>query len=38
MKTTLTLKKEEIVALVFIAAWIITSIFIPLPSVNSLGV
>jgi hypothetical protein len=39
MKTkTFTISKGELVALVFIALWLITAIIIPLPSVNSLGV
>jgi|GEM_PF-4362684 len=37
MKTTLTLTKAELVGTILIAAWVITSIFIPLPHVNSLG-
>jgi len=37
MKSTLTLTKAELVGTILIAVWVITSIFIPLPPVNSLG-
>lgn len=36
--STLQMSKTEAIALVLFMAWIMASIFVPLPEVNSLGV
>lgn len=33
----ITLTKAELVGVILIAAWIVASIFVPLPAINSLG-
>ena len=33
----ITLTKAELIGTILIAAWIIASVFVPLPQVNSLG-